>query len=65
MQKIVFLVQEREEDRIGVNLKVIVTAEGRETAKSRAHVHIGGDSDRYIVTPLSGKKDFVKFDIII
>lgn len=44
---------------------VIVTATGRDYAKSKASQFIGGDPDNYIVTPLTQAGDYIHFDISI
>lgn len=43
------------------NIRAFVTAYHREQAKSVAHYWIGGDSDRYLVEPLTNPGDWVLY----
>lgn len=47
------------------NIRVVTWASGREEAKRNAHVWLGADPDKYIVTPLSEIGDRVRIDITL
>jgi hypothetical protein len=47
------------------NVHVITWAHGREGAKRNANTWIGGDPDKYIVTPLTAPGDRVHLDITL
>lgn len=47
------------------NIHVFVIAFNREGAKSTAHAWIGGDPDRYIVSPLTEPGDRIHFALTV